>query len=89
MKAIEFEQQNGIYGKNQQEFEQLPAYIDEEQGASTFRFKLSEEEVQQVKETGEIWITVLNHKQPLQPIAGTILNPFRNIIKVKNKRFKK
>jgi hypothetical protein len=76
MKARCFKQQNAIFAKDQKEYLQLPAHCDTENGTATFSFKLSEEEIKQVIETGTVYLTVLTFNQPLQPIAQSFLNPF-------------
>jgi hypothetical protein len=76
MEAKEFKQQNVIIAKNQPQYNSLPALVTQE--TSTFRFKLSEKEIQQVIETGTIYLTICNFSRPLQPIGPSLLNPFIN-----------
>lgn len=76
MKARNFKQQNVIFAKDQEEYLPLPAYCDTETRTATFSFKLSEEEIKQVIETGTIYLTTLTFNQPLQPISQSLLNPF-------------
>lgn len=76
MEALDFDQSNVVFAKDQPQYNPLPSFISEE-GSATFRFKLSEEELKQVEETGEIWLTVLTFGKPLQPIQGSCLNPFK------------
>jgi hypothetical protein len=91
MKARTFKQQNAVYAENQGQYESLPAYLDG--GVATFSFKLSEEEVQQVIETGTIWLTTLTFNKPLQPISGSVLKPFQdygaeNVLYIAGGRYK-
>lgn len=81
MVAKEFKEQNVIYGENQEQYQNLPAYVDEK--CSTFNFELDDEEIKQVIETGEIFISVMNFNQPLQPIGPSVKNPFKEAL---NKR---
>lgn len=69
MKAIEFEEVNARIAEHQEEYETLPSYYNEEEGSMTFCFKLSENEVNRIKATDEIWFKVLTYGKPLQPIA--------------------
>ncbi len=75
MIAKEFPQQNIVIAENQDEYNSLPALVSED-GAVTCCFQLDEAEIKQVKETGEIWLTVLTFGRPLQPINTSVLDPF-------------
>ena len=73
MKSQEFEGQNVKIAENQPEYETLPAFYNKEEGSMTFCFELDEQELEQVKKTGKIWIKQLTFGKPMQPIAGTVL----------------
>ncbi len=77
MKGIEFDQQNVVFAKDQPEYNSLPAHVNQEAGTSTFCFELDDEEVQQVQKDGKIYLTIFNQNQPLQPIGGSVLNPYK------------
>lgn len=74
MKARNFKQANVIYAKDQPEYMQLPGRV--QGNTSIFSFKLSEDEIKQVNETGTIYLKVMTFTQPLQPIGSNLLNPF-------------
>lgn len=76
MKARQFKNQNVIFAKDQKQYLPLPAFCDTDEGTATFSFKLSEDEIKQVVETGTMYLTVLTLNKPLQPIAQSVLNPF-------------
>lgn len=78
MEAQDFEESNVVFAKDQPQYNPLHAFLNQKTGSATFKFKLSEEEVKQVEETGEIYLTVLTFGKPLQPIHGSCLNPFKD-----------
>ena len=59
MKSKKFKQANVEIAKNQDEFQTLHANYDEN-GTVTTCFKLDKEEIKQVNETGEIYLTFHN-----------------------------
>lgn len=73
MKAIEFKGHNVKIAENQPEYETLPALFNKQEGSMTFCFELDEQELEQVKKTGKIWIKQLTFGKAMQPIAGTVL----------------
>lgn len=80
MEARSFKEANVKFAENQEEYITLPAYREEHDpnGEIVTSFKLSEDEIKQVVETGTIYLRVLTFKQPLQPIGCSVLNPFKN-----------
>lgn len=77
MKAIEFPGVNVRIAEKQEEYETLPAYVDQSQKSTPVLmcFKLDEDEMEQVKESGQIWLTILTFGGPLQPIGMKCLKP--------------
>lgn len=78
MEARNFKEKNVVFAEDQEEYTSLPALFEEEDGKATFSFKLSEEEIKQIVETGTIYLSVLTFGRPLQPIGPSLLNPFAN-----------
>ena len=74
MKAIDFPEANVKIAETQPEYETLPAYVAGD-GEVTVCFKLEKPELDQVLETGCIWLSFLTFGQPFQPIYGSCLKP--------------
>lgn len=74
MKARNFKQVNIKVAKDQDQYLTLPAFVTQEN--MIVSFKLSEKEIQQVIETGTIYLNLFHCKKPITPIASTVLNPF-------------
>ncbi len=72
MKAIEFEQHNVVFAKDQKEYLPLPAHA-QNNGLVTFCMELFPINIQALKKSGKIWITTATFGTPLQPIS-MILN---------------
>ncbi len=68
MNAKEFKEMNVRVAENQPEYITLPAYFNPENGSMTFCFDLSEDELNRIKATGEIWIQLLTFGKPMNPI---------------------
>lgn len=86
MDPVKFEGHNTIFAEDQPEYIPLPARIGimplpgangELDGAIAVStcWKLSEEELEQVKKEGVIYLTVLTFGNPLQPIHGSAMPP--------------
>nr|BDD47015.1 hypothetical protein 10 [Balneolaceae bacterium] len=75
MKAVEFDEVNVRIAEHQDEYETLPAHVGRN-GVVITCFELDEEEKKQVQETGKIYLSLMTFGQPLQPIGGSVLNPF-------------
>lgn len=72
MKAKEFDEVNVRLAEHQEQYQTLPAHYDQEKKSLSFCFELSEEELKQVNETGEVWVKVLTFGNPMQPILVTV-----------------
>ena len=70
MEAVNFKESNVVFAENQDEYKSLPAYIDN-LGVVVTCWKLSEEEIKMINETGRIYLETLTFNKPLQPIMLT------------------
>ncbi len=68
MKSKEFKEVNVKVAEDQPEYITLPAYFNPEEGSMTFCFELSEDEMNRIKATNEIWIQLLTFGHKMQPI---------------------
>lgn len=70
MKPVTFDGVNIVYGEGQKECQPLPAQRKENDphGEMITCWELSPEEMEQVKETGKVWLSVYTFNQPLQPV---------------------
>lgn len=61
MKPIEFKDQTCVIAENQDEYQNLPALVIPDNGFNTVIscWELSPEELEKVKETGKIWVSVM------------------------------
>lgn len=73
MKSVEFEQVNVRIAENQEEYETLPAFYNENDGTITYCFELDNKELEQIGKTGKIYIQQLTGGRAMQPIRGTVL----------------
>lgn len=70
MKPIKFDGANAVFGANQPEYQPLPAervgnpYV----GQIITCWELSPDELEKIKETGQIWLSTLTFRNPLQPV---------------------
>jgi len=77
MKPVDFKQVNFLIAEGQEEYETLPAYIEEaETGTIVTCFELDNEEIEEINRTGKIWHQQLAFHQPMQPILLSTLCPF-------------
>ena len=82
MKFTSFKETNKIFGAgNNPNTNDLPVCvatrpIDEGVPTIISKFKLDEDELNRIKETGEIWITILGSGMP--PIGLTVYDPFKD-----------
>lgn len=74
---MNFRDANCVYGANQQEYQPLPAERRGKPitGEVLTCWQLSPEELQKVKETGIIWLSMLTFGQPLQPVLLSVDKP--------------
>ena len=70
MEAVNFKESNVVFAENQDEYKSLPAYIDNN-GVVVTCWKLSEEEIKMINETGRIYLETLTFNNPLQPVMLT------------------
>ena len=74
MKAIEFEQQNVVFAKDQKEYLPLPAHV-QNNGLVTFCMELDDQELEAIKKTKILKLTVLTFGRSAQPIRVTTVEP--------------
>lgn len=67
MKPIQFDGANCVYGKDQPEYQPLPAYKADD-GTVTTCWQLEPGDLERIKETGCVWLSVLTFNEPLQPV---------------------
>lgn len=74
MKPVEFPGVNVVFAKDQPEYIPLPAMKvpNDPQGLIITKWQLSPEELERVKETGTIHLSMLTFNQPLQPVLLTV-----------------
>jgi len=70
MKPIKFKEANVIYGKNQKEYEPLPA-LKFEDGTMVTCWRLSWRELLSIVWKRKVWVSVLTFNKPLQPLYIT------------------
>lgn len=70
MKPIEFKEQNVVYGKDQKEYQPLPA-LKFGDGEVLTCWTLSWKELFRVIFTRKIWVAQLSFNEPLQPLFVT------------------
>lgn len=77
MVPIKFDGVNVVFGGNQPEYQQLPAERvgKPEIGQINTCWKLSQEELKRVQETGVIFVSLLTFGQPLQPVLVSVDKP--------------
>lgn len=77
MKTIEFPEHNFTIGKDQPEYNQIPAYREngDQYGRAVFCWELSWKERLSVLFKGLIWHEVLTFNKPLQPQKLSIGKP--------------
>ena len=69
MKAKEFEEVNVRIAENQDEYATLPSFYNKDDGTVTMCFELSDDEMNRLHATNELWFKVYTGGNPLQPIA--------------------
>lgn len=74
MKPVEFPVVNVVFAKYQPEYMPLPAMEipNDPQGLIITKWQLSPEELERMKETGTIHLSVAMFNQPLQPVLLTV-----------------
>lgn len=74
MKPIEFDGANGVFGIGQPEYLPLPAYKGDD-GTVVTCWQLEPGDLERIKETGCVWLSVLTYNKPLQPVLLLSKNP--------------
>lgn len=72
MKPIKFKGHNIVMGKDQKEYQDLPAHAQAD-GIVTMCFQLDKDEVNKVIEDKQINLTFLNFNRPVQPHSQHVL----------------
>lgn len=76
MEPLNFDKANVVFAANQPQYKPLPAeYRGGKSGEILTCWELSPEEIERVKETGKIWLSVLTFGQPLQPVYLSVDKP--------------
>lgn len=79
MKPIDFKYSNKIYGENQEEYLDLPAYEDDYKGGRVIScWKMSLVERFQALFTGKVWVHLLNFHETIPPMNLTIEHPWKS-----------
>lgn len=66
MKPIQFKEQTNVLAEDQPEYLALPVHVYEE-SLFTSCWELDEDDLDNIKRTGRIWVQILTFGQPLQP----------------------
>ncbi len=74
MNPVEFDQVNVRYAENQDEYLTLPAYRDERESISCWKFTLKERFM--ILLFGRLWLRQCNFGEALQPQLPQIETPF-------------
>lgn len=72
MQPVEFEGQNIVFGKNQPEYQPLPAHVNIETGLVISCWELSEQEVEIILKTKRIYFGSMTFGDPLQPQRASV-----------------
>jgi len=75
MKPVKFKEHNVIIAEKQDEYQNLPAYVGNDQVVSCWKLSLRERLVLLL--TGKLWWSVMTFGQALQPQLPYATNPFR------------
>lgn len=77
MRPLKFKGCNIVYGATQKEYQPLPAERRGmvETGEILTCWELDPEELEIVKKTGKVWLSVLTFGQPLQPVLLSAVKP--------------
>lgn len=68
--AVKFRECNVTFAEDQPEYTPLPAFRDDT-GMTITCWQLSPDEVEEVKRTGQVYLSQLTFNQPLQPVKIT------------------
>ena len=79
MKPINFPEANMIYGRGQPEYEELPTYVEPgPAGAAISIWELTDEDLESLRETNQLYVMQLTFNNRLQPISLSITSPFQH-----------
>lgn len=79
MKPIKFPEQNVVYAKDQKEYLPLPAHRTED-GQVITCWQLDEKELEQIQQTGCIWLRIHTFNMPLHPMSAGVEKPFEPVV---------
>ncbi len=69
MRPVSFPGQNVVFGKDQPQYNPLPALdLDDDNGEVITCWEMTDEELEQVKKTRRIYLSQYTFRRPLQPI---------------------
>lgn len=69
MKAVNFEEANIKIAENQPEYDTLPAKVyDDQFGEVISCWELTDEELEHIKKTKQIWVSVLTFRKGIAPM---------------------
>ncbi|WP_277496496.1 hypothetical protein [Elizabethkingia anophelis] len=71
MHPKEFEEANDAFAKNQPEYKPLPVHIIED-GKVVSCWEFTDEEIEKIKQTKCLYLTMMPFGQPLQPVYITV-----------------
>lgn len=71
MTPNKFPQVNVMYGEGQEEYQPLPVYRSED-GQAISCWELTDEEIEKIKETKCLYLSMMTFGQPLQPVYLTV-----------------
>lgn len=75
MGPIKFDGANVVFGADQPEYIPLPAFYDKENGEVVTCWKITPEELEQIKKTGVVWLSIMTFNQPLMPVLLSANEP--------------
>ncbi len=76
MTPVTFKGSNIVFGENQPEYQPLPACkFKDQQGTVVTCWELSKEEIEEVLNSGKIYLSQLTFNQALQPVILNVSNP--------------
>jgi hypothetical protein len=68
MFAKDFKERTHLIAEHQEEYETLPAMLNQQEGSITFCW-FNKEEIDRINKTGEIWMKQFTFGNPMNPIA--------------------
>lgn len=85
MKSVNFEGVNRVYGKDQNEYNNLPAMVESSDptGTALTCCELTDEEKKIVAETGVVYVDQLTFHNPLNPMRVFVTNNIQDEIQAR------